>query len=680
MSVASQQLNEASQPVGVQSSSPSSKPLLSPASPNLTTFTHTGISYRSIGVLCTPELVQQANKEREEKIIKVDRFKALPDHVLKAVLEWTVRIEMEKSEKAVREADRTDCALRTQVKAAEPTVAVLAFVRTYRVARSTERHDVFGRLSRISRRTYHLLRPKYWRELDMSCFTVHSYGTGGINTVNRLLYSKTTISLPVSPTKTSLDTNTSAQTKTDQTAPEASSSSSPPPKKKRKRVLAAAVVPRSNEVLPTFGEIVNTILIGTYSSSVTYFFNNYLLNLPNLQHVVFPKNTAITLRQFEKFAQSATYSLRTVKDLYLPSNEDRESQIESILTLFNAAPNLESFGVSGNFILDELRGKRLGLIWRLNSRLKHSPTGCLGVGLKELYFGQGCEMTVGFLRSLKENCPRLNKLHITQGVKITLDSTPLGGTPFDLASFAVQWSLLTSFTLIGTDTFNASGTLDAILKVNSTITHLHVRSDHISYSFFSSIVNDFAKLPSTQLLPPRVGVTPTNLATSQIGSETPTSNALVEASKNLKYGDKSGLNHSLKHLAITYRLAEGDQKPSGLHIPSSKIVPFSLLLLSFQARGLEWPNEMGGQRDLLNRAALMVNLESKKQRELVKREKEEREKKRKEMEAQAEKEKEKENGGGEGKGKGKEKEVEKVVVEEEEVPILDIEITSAADA
>jgi hypothetical protein len=106
----------------------------------------------------------------------------------------------------------------------------------------------------------------------------------------------------------------------------------------------------------------------------------------------------------------ATYTLRTLDHLFLADNgEDNDSRVEAILSLFNAAPNLERFGVTGKFILDELRGKRLAFVWKLNARFKHSPTGCLGVGLKQLYFGKGVEMTVGFLRSLKESCPRLTK-------------------------------------------------------------------------------------------------------------------------------------------------------------------------------------------------------------------------------------------------------------------------------
>jgi hypothetical protein len=98
----SQQLNEVVQPI-------ESSPLVKPAvSPSTTTFIRKGIQYRSIGVLCTPELAAQAAKEAEAKVIKVDRFASLPDNVFSRIIGWTITIELDKHEKAVQEADWTD--------------------------------------------------------------------------------------------------------------------------------------------------------------------------------------------------------------------------------------------------------------------------------------------------------------------------------------------------------------------------------------------------------------------------------------------------------------------------------------------------------------------------------------------------------------------------------------------
>lgn len=154
--------------------------------------------------------------------------------------------------------------------------------------------------------------------------------------------------------------------------------------------------------------------------------------------------------------------------------------------------------------------------------------------------------------------------------------------------------------------------------------------------------------------------------------------------------DKTELKHPLKHLAITCRLGEVrfalsflsfrlffpsidivllgqvNAKGTTLHIPGCNILPFSLLMLSFQSRGLEYPDEIGGQRDLLSRAALMVNLENKKQRDQKKREQEEEKKK-----------------AAKASEKGKEKEVEVIQVrgkevEAEEEAMLDIDISTEA--
>ncbi|GAA5951472.1 hypothetical protein JCM3765_005945 [Sporobolomyces pararoseus] len=501
----------------------------------------------------------------------------------------------------------------------------------------------------------------------MSGFSRNCYSGNALSSLSRFLSSKPTVSLPLAASKTSNGDTTSTQPTTKSTH-SSTSSNSPPPKKRRKKT--AILVAKGNEHLATFGELVETIVIGSYGTAISYFFDQYHVNLPNLQHLFFPPQVNIPVVHLQKLVTHSWYSLRTVDHLYFaPNTEDTESRVEAILSLFNAAPNLERFGVSGQFVLDELRGKRLAFIWKLNARLKHSPTGCLGIGLKQLYFGSGVEMTVSFLRSLKDSCPRLTKFHVASGVKVASDTTPQGQTPFDLAAFATQWSTLTALTLVGNDNFSTSGTLDTILKVCPSITHLHIRSDHISYSFFATIVKDLASV----VLPPASA--PSNLSIRQIGSENPASAALVEASKQLR-GQQTGLKHPLKHLAITCRVGEGgENKGARLHIHSTCILPFSLMLLSFQARGLEWPNEMGGQRDLLNRAALMINLEHKKQRDQAAREKEEQEKKKKE----AQMEKEKANAVGDGKGKGKEKEFESVAVvaqvAREAESISDIDIT-----
>lgn len=132
---------------------------------------------------------------------------------------------------------------------------------------------------------------------------------------------------------------------------------------------------------------------------------------------------------------------------------------------------------------------------------------------------------------------------------MTIDSTPQGGTPFDLAAFATQWDSLKALALVGTDTFSTSGALDTILKVNAAVTHLHLRSDHISYAFFASIVNDCGQALLVPIGPPHEKV-----STHQLGSDNRSSAILVAASKRRYQG--TGLSHPLENLAITMRLGE----------------------------------------------------------------------------------------------------------------------------
>ncbi|GAA6016981.1 hypothetical protein JCM11491_006118 [Sporobolomyces phaffii] len=679
-SAASPQLDEAVELSSASPSQSSTKPLASTTEP---AFARNGVFYRSVGVLCTPELAREAATEAEDKLVKVDRLTTLPDHVLECIIDWTVAIALAKADKAVQDADWTDCG-----RLPTPKVPRL------RTARK-QRHALFGRLSKVSRRFYHLVRPKFWRILDLSAYTSTGYHTYSIQTLGQVLPSKTEVLQR--PTGTSdapaqngvIDKPTSdmsgggsTSTETSAQGESATVGNSPPPRKKRKKTTQGKGSSPSESSPPTAGELVDTIVIGSCGSVFSTFVETYLQHLWNLQHVFLPRKTNTPLQWFRAFAENATYTLRTVDHLhFLDNHEDNESRVEAILTLFNAAPNLERFGVSGKLSLDELRGKRLSFVWKLNARLKHTPTGCLGVGLKQLYLGRGVEVTVGFLRSLKQSCPRLTKLHIAAGVKVNTDATPQGSLPFDLAVFATEWSTLTSLSLVGTDTFSTAGTLDAILKVCPALTHLHVRSDHITYGFFATIVNDLA----LAALPP-AGPPAERLAPRQIGSETAASTALVEASKSYKKG-KTGLKHPIRHMAITYRLGNGvDQtQKARVHITGPTIVSFSLLVVAFQARGLAWPDEMGGQRDLLNRAALMINLEHKKERDRRARDKAELEQQTKDDDDELanvgdakEKGLGKAKGKGKGKGKGKQQDEDESEGGEDDESLLDIDITTDA--
>ncbi|GAA5872255.1 hypothetical protein JCM16303_001031 [Sporobolomyces ruberrimus] len=623
------------------------------SSPEGTPFSHNGKQYRSIGVFVTPELTTEAARLAAKK---PDRFASLPDNVVELIIDWTGTITLEPLKRAIKAADRTDTGWISSTR-----LSVLANYRR-------ERHRLFRQLTLVSRRFYHLCRPRFYRKVDTSILPTGRYRGDVAIALCELMDSRPRVALPVPAVKRddALESESESKDRTQETTqtPKSTSADGPPPKKKKKVARNNSIALPTNESLPTFGELVETFVCGSSANCINDYTNNYADALSNLQHLFLSSRTNLSIYHLQQLASNATYQLRTVDHLFLDeTGENNDTRVEAIISLFNAAPNLERFGVSGNLKLDELRGKRLAFVWRLNARLKHAPTGSLGVGLKQVYFGAEVELPVSFLRSLKESCPRLKKLHLVSGVKVAIDATPLGGTPFDLAAFAAQWSSLTALSLVGTSTFNTTGTFDAILKVCSSLTHLHLRSDHITYAFFASITNDFAIEPLPAAVRPSA-----RLQIHQLGSETAASAALVEASKRNNLTGSTGLRHPITNLTITFRLKENETiLGSKIHVPGCTILPISLLLLSFQARGLGYPNEMGGQRDLLSRAALMINLEHKKKSDAAAKEREE-QKKKKELEQEKQ-----------GKGKGKEQPVEEEIEPaQDEVVVPDIEIVSEA--
>jgi len=98
---------QATNALGQPISSPNNKPI-TPLSPRPDSFNHDGKQMRSIGVLCTPEIVNQAIKDAEAQLVKIDRFVSLPDNVFKSILDWALEIEVQKLEGTVSEADKTN--------------------------------------------------------------------------------------------------------------------------------------------------------------------------------------------------------------------------------------------------------------------------------------------------------------------------------------------------------------------------------------------------------------------------------------------------------------------------------------------------------------------------------------------------------------------------------------------
>lgn len=398
------------------------------SSPEGTPFSHNGKQYRSIGVFVTPELTTEAARLAAKK---PDRFASLPDNVVELIIDWTGTITLEPLKRAIKAADRTDTGWISSTRLS--VLFVSTFARLLRPRGSAmiheslcsqhlfhsanyrrERHRLFRQLTLVSRRFYHLCRPRFYRKVDTSILPTGRYRGDVAIALCELMDSRPRVALPVPAVKRddALESESESKDRTQETTqtPKSTSADGPPPKKKKKVARNNSIALPTNESLPTFGELVETFVCGSSANCINDYTNNYADALSNLQHLFLSSRTNLSIYHLQQLASNATYQLRTVDHLFLDeTGENNDTRVEAIISLFNAAPNLERFGVSGNLKLDELRGKRLAFVWRLNARLKHAPTGSLGVGLKQVYFGAEVELPVSFLRSLKESCPRLKK-------------------------------------------------------------------------------------------------------------------------------------------------------------------------------------------------------------------------------------------------------------------------------
>ncbi|GAA5872617.1 hypothetical protein JCM1840_004855 [Sporobolomyces johnsonii] len=551
--------------------------------------TRNGTSYRSIGVLCSPELAQQAAKDEDAKIVRVDRFAALPKEVVLRVLQSAFASETDEAERAVEKADKRGTGWLSKSQS--------HILR----ARKRARYTVLKRLMAVNRLWHHLILPFLWSTLDISHYS--QYAANHLIQLHNLLQKRSAVLLPQPPGAATAKGRNGAEATTELSQQQ----------QKKKTKADKQRKPPPDPSIPIFGTLVRSVVLGTHRDSIAYLCVHFLPLLPNLQTIIFPHDLHASNINLQAFSKNAGSALRIVDYLSFAStaaNDDPVTRVEHIINLFNHAPNIEKFGVSGSLTLTGLVGKRLAFIWKLNASLKHPGSGALGVGLKELYFGNDVSMTVGFLRGLPEAAPRLTKLHIKSGVKIFSDIGAFGRTPFDLAAFAAQWGALTALTLVGNDAFSTSGTLDAVLKVCPKLRTLHLRADFITYDFFETLAHDLVSKPECP------GPAAASLATPEGGNgsaATTASRALLEASKKHNGRADEQLLHPLELLVIACRFSDSTTRPatttSSLSIPRSQLLAFSLVVLSFQACGLVYPGEIGGMRDLLRRAGLMVNLE-----------------------------------------------------------------------
>ncbi|ORY78907.1 hypothetical protein BCR35DRAFT_304937 [Leucosporidium creatinivorum] len=533
-----------------------------------TTHVREGVTYRSVGVSARNSVEPEegdAEMKEPEKELK-DPWKTLPRDVVEKVLEWTLEVQTRKAENSYAEED-----IRKTGWSKDKDTTVGANL-------AKARYAALIPLKSVCRLWYKIVTPWFWQHLDFRHCTMHSYGAQHrleniLSTTSTIFYSDSRAPDPVvNPPK----------------APPAEAVEpvvvdDPPP----------LTLPPQAQV--PLGHFVHKYTVGTCDSCLTYFLGQ-LPHLPRLREIVLASSKHLKTNQLASIVlHTAGPSLRSVDHAYLGTNEDLSLRCEQILSLVNHAPNLEKLGVMGEgFNLTEAYAKRLSFVLTLNSCLKHRQTEALGVGLCHLYLGPGCSIPVSFLRGLKDCAPRLTTLHIKTGVKILADSSPMGQQPFDLHGFAASWGgQLTELTLVGVEGFSTRGYLDDVLKLCPNLVSLYLRSDHITFAFFKSI-QDLVFKPDPDH-PPANGIVPS-------------------------FPSSQKLRHALSVLAIAVRLPPGETSAvkgsiSSLTIFPSGFLPFANACLRIEARTrLSWPTEMGGQRDVLERAALMCKTDKEKEK------------------------------------------------------------------
>jgi hypothetical protein len=256
-----------------------------------------------------------------------------------------------------------------------------------------------------------------------------------------------------------------------------------------------------------------------------------------------------------------------------------------MIEIFNKCPNVESFSVAG-MGLNSVQSSRLLFVWKINSKLIHPGSEALGIGLKYLYFGNGCSIPISFLRSLSESAPNISRFHLDAGASLSLDPSTTNGngnSRFDLKEFVRSFPNLSSFTFIGNNELPCRNGLDDILNICHHLETLHVRGDHITFDFFRSIL------------------------AFNLPLEDPFDNSSHPISSPSQ-------RFKLRHLRISHTVPLVTSTPNQrdfITLDGSKILSFSRSCLEIESRGISWPNvwEDSGSlssKDLLMRAIWMM--------------------------------------------------------------------------
>lgn len=135
-----------------------------------------------------------------------------------------------------------------------------------------------------------------------------------------------------------------------------------------------------------------------------------------------------------------------------------------------------------------------------------------------------------------------------------------------------------------------------------------MRSDHITWDFFHSLVELAKSSPLQESTTSTDSDSPLALVQTpscDIDLATPLQVLLLQY--RLPVGDSTVRFSSFLPPLLTphTQTIKGNQHGSYL-CRRLRIVPFARCCLEIEAKGLEWPNDMGGQRDVIDRAGWML--------------------------------------------------------------------------
>ncbi|KAI5479909.1 hypothetical protein MNV49_002467 [Pseudohyphozyma bogoriensis] len=518
----------------------------------------------------------------DEEPVKVDWFAAVPQEVVARILQIVEEASLKTLSAAVRKADPRGTGW---MSSRDVNDSALRF--------RTDKARVLSSLMLVNKRFHAILLPKLLRHVDFSGMTYSDYNLSKL---------KSTVETPLQP------------------APDS------PPSSQPSCTAPVSGVPSKPSPAPAkLGSLVRAYTTGNDENSISYFLHHIMPQTPNLASITFSPARVVKAANFQLLASKAGPSLTSINRLHFPAydGEDESARLENLLTLFNRAPNLEAFGVQG-LSVPELQGRRWLFILKLNSTIKHAASGAKGVGLKSLYFAQGCSIPVSFIRGLQEAAPRLTSLHLKCGVKLLPDPR---NQPFNLRAFVAHYGAqLLHLTIVGIENFSCSGNLDDILVLAPNLKTLHIRSDHITYAFFhhlSNIITPPLEQPSCSQM---TFEAPASEGGSLSDGDSDEEYAIAVNGEDVKpvidekceklgedlfkvEVDPSPLK--LDWLAIQYRMPSGEAlqavKQGSVTIPRLRLYPFASNVLQIESKGLSWPSEMGGQRDLLERASWMLS-------------------------------------------------------------------------